>query len=257
MNRSEQVFEFKDEFDHITKKIENKEHMALVRWGDGEYFLLKESSLSPASVDKWGWSGGPSNAKEDILKSFALEEPNFYHGITCEDWSFRYNNEAINYMLSNIKQPIEYITYASIFIDDNYKHFKKWFKTLEKHEIIFIINEGFTHPFGDDTAETYYLPDDLVNLYETQRDTYIAKYTEIAKKHKDRIFFFAGGPVAKSLIYHMWLANPLNTYIDVGSAIDQFTKGKKTRAYQYLNTKESVRRGKPFTRSSIGNVSFL
>jgi hypothetical protein len=259
MSRDTQVFEFKKEFDFLTKKIENKQHMAFVRWGDGEYFLLKESNLFPVSHDKWKWKGGPSKTKTEILKSFDLQEPEFYHGITCEEWSFRYDNEAMNYFLQKIKQPIEYITYASLFIDDNYKYFRSWFETLHDHDIIFVMNKCCAHPFGKSAseAETHYLPDDLVNLFETEGDTMVAKYKAIAKQHTNRVFFFAGGPVAKVLIYHMWLTNPKNTYIDVGSAIDMYTKGKKTRLYQHDTSKETVRKGREFTRRANGVVRFL
>ena len=41
----------------------------------------------------------------------------------------------------------------------------------------------------------------------------------------------AVGPMANALVLAGWEANPLNLYVDVGSALDEVLKGERTRPY--------------------------
>jgi len=59
------------------------------------------------------------------------------------------------------------------------------------------------------------------------------------KNTQDELFFFAAGPISEIMIDVLYKTNPNNQYIDVGSSIDEFVHGKKTRPYMQSGTNYS------------------
>ena len=53
-----------------------------------------------------------------------------------------------------------------------------------------------------------------------------------AKDVEGALFLFAGGPLGNILSYKLHQANPLNTYIDIGSTISPWVVGNN-REYHY------------------------
>ncbi len=53
-----------------------------------------------------------------------------------------------------------------------------------------------------------------------------------AKSLNNTIFFIAAGPLSEVLINVMWNVNSNNTYVDVGSSLDEYLYMTKTRPYQ-------------------------
>ena len=54
----------------------------------------------------------------------------------------------------------------------------------------------------------------------------------MAKKYNNTLFVVCAGPVGDMIVYEGWKENNTNSYIDFGSAFDEFLFGKKTREYQ-------------------------
>ena len=49
--------------------------------------------------------------------------------------------------------------------------------------------------------------------------------------YKNHIFLFSGGPISKILIANAWDQHPFNSYIDIGSSLDYYSKGSSNREY--------------------------
>ena len=80
----------------------------------------------------------------------------------------------------------------------------------------------------------------MVNKWDTQYQAYFNKLDKIAKQYINTIFLISAGPLSEVFIHKLYLVNPQNKYIDVGSSIDKYVKNKVTRDYQtntYDNTK--------------------
>ena len=51
------------------------------------------------------------------------------------------------------------------------------------------------------------------------------------KDKQNELFFISCGPISEIIIHKLYESNPNNTYVDVGSSIDEFVHGYKTRPY--------------------------
>jgi hypothetical protein len=54
------------------------------------------------------------------------------------------------------------------------------------------------------------------------------------------MFLVSAGPLSEVFIHQLYLSNPNNIYIDVGSSIDVFTKNKYTREYQFKRSENTL-----------------
>ena len=58
-------------------------------------------------------------------------------------------------------------------------------------------------------------------------DTLLKKFKDI----KNELFFISCGPVSEIIINKLYTNNPYNSYVDVGSSIDEYVHSKITRPY--------------------------
>ena len=76
------------------------------------------------------------------------------------------------------------------------------------------------------------LPGDGVRWWEREGARAGAWFAALARAHAaGQLFLLAVGPMANALVLAGWEANPLNLYVDVGSALDEVLKGERTRPY--------------------------
>lgn len=68
------------------------------------------------------------------------------------------------------------------------------------------------------------------------------------KYPSETLFIISLGPVAKIFAHQMWLANPKNMYIDVGSAVDGYVKGRNSRPYADPNSPYSKKICSPYRK---------
>jgi hypothetical protein len=71
----------------------------------------------------------------------------------------------------------------------------------------------------------------LVNTWDKDADGTIQDVLDFTRDLSGQLVLFSAGPVAKVLVAKAWAANPKNIYLDVGAALDMWTKGKTTRHY--------------------------
>jgi Asp-tRNA(Asn)/Glu-tRNA(Gln) amidotransferase A subunit family amidase len=101
--------------------------------------------------------------------------------------------------------------------------------------------EPVSFEYLDYVVPTYYiLTMDFVSLRKLYDKEYCDKLviltSEIIEKYSsmtNQLFFISCGPISEIIIDVLYKANPNNTYIDVGSSIDEFVHGYKTRPYMY------------------------
>ena len=63
---------------------------------------------------------------------------------------------------------------------------------------------------------------------------------EFGKKYTNTLFLISAGPLSEVFIHKLYLSNPNNIYIDVGSSIDMFTKNIYTREYQFKRSENTI-----------------
>ncbi|MEX2118242.1 MAG: glycosyltransferase [Pirellulales bacterium] len=185
---------------------------AFARFADGERAICTQQPVD--GQDGWSYPGGPSPLAQDLLAALSFSDPDYYLGISdgCCD------AEARDWYLQRIKVPLEQVTFSNIFVNGNYRRFQ----ALDLSGMAIVASEG------GDYSVPYNLLDAAFDL-----DELVDRLTRL-----DRPILVSAGPLSCVIIHKYWMrAARRRVIIDVGSAIDERTKRKKTRMYQHPGTR--------------------
>ena len=189
---------------------------AFVRFGDGERAICSGSAVT--AQDGWSYPGGPSQFAAELNAALRFNDPGYYLGLSdaCCD---RASHE---WYLGQITAPLSQVTFANIFVNGNYHRFRQ----LDLGDCALVASSG-----GD-----YWVPE---NILESNFN--LDKLVERLLSVK-RPILVSAGPAACIIVHKYWQrAKPeqRQVIVDVGSAIDELTKGHKTRQYQVPGTRNA------------------
>ncbi len=186
---------------------------AFARFADGERAIcMGEPIVVPR--DGWAYRGGPSRFADDLNASLTCTDPDFYYGISdgCCDLPAR------DWYLQRLRVPMEQVTFSNIFVNWNYRRFRQF----DLRGTAIVASRG-----GDFTV-----PEDVLSQ-SFDIDGLVAQLLSV-----DRPILVAAGPASEIIIHKYWQrATRKQTIVDVGSSIDEWTKGVKTRPYQQSGTR--------------------
>jgi Glycosyl transferase family 2 len=231
-NKSEFIKTYDNCLDYFLNKIKNGYPFSLSRFADGEYYVLENMPLT--NIDNWTFSTG-SILCDHLNDSLKMIQTNFFYGIS----GLTDNESMCNYYYSKIVNQHN-ITYANIFVNQNFHKWKSFLESTlmncvlissshsDKIGAISVIEHVPIHPF-------------LVNIWDTKCQEYFDIMAALGKKYTGTLFLISAGPISCIFIQKLYQANPNNTYIDVGSSIDVYTKNTYTREYQYNINKNGVK----------------
>jgi len=180
---------------------------AFVRFADGELAICQGRPIE-AAQDGWSYDGRASQFADDLNAALTYAAPDYYVGISdgCCD------RPARDWYLDRLNVPLEQVTFANIFVNGNYRRFRK----LDLSGTALVSCRG-----GDFT-----IPEDLINS-DFGLDELVDRLLTV-----DRPIVVAAGPAACVLIHKYWLRpGQKQTIVDIGSALDEFIKGRRTRRY--------------------------
>lgn len=227
--------EFQATLNRYLDKITAREPFAFYRYADGELALMHGKPIGAdtqaSRVDHWQAPNRMTLLGQDLRKILSVQDRCFHFAIPCVCCDKEGHDELRNIISSPNVIP------ANLFINANYKFFLSFLLNIKNLPISVVINETANEwrlPFPVTSKMT--VPYDCVNYYETHKTDILGKAREFAKSMKFQVVFVSSGPMSEILIFHMWNANPYNTYVDVGSALDIFIFNKPTRPYMDLNT---------------------
>ena len=115
---------FEREFYMIWENIKNKKPMCFARYADGEVCLMTGKKIGNNSqafqVDNWKYEqDGISEMGKELLLTLKNTDPFYYYAISCNCCDPVGNR----WLLGNINQSSEYITFANLWINGNYNKF--------------------------------------------------------------------------------------------------------------------------------------
>jgi GT2 family glycosyltransferase len=187
---------------------------AFTRFADGERAICMGRPIDGA--DGWRYAGGSSPLQEALLAALRFNDPDYYVGISdgCCD------PEAKAWYLREIRVPLSQVTFSNIFVNGNYSRFRQ----LDLSDAAVVASEGGDHWVPADVWNTRFDIDHLVErLLGVKRPILVS-----------------AGPASCVIIHRYWQrATPdqRQVIVDIGSAIDERTKGRKTRQYQIPGTR--------------------
>ena len=210
------------DFNYFLDKIRNNIAFALIRPADGEYHILQNNTLT--NIDNWTFI---QNGKlhNDLNNAIHLSsKKNCYVGIPCGCCNLNMGK----WYIETFKLHPLYTTFANVFVNKNWKN---WINFLINEKIPFTFIGPYNLPNTFLVQNYINIPLYLVNEWDSKGDEYLSNILNEVTKCKNRLFLFSGGPISKILVSQAWNKHPYNIYLDVGSSLDNFTKGSSNREY--------------------------
>lgn len=229
LNPEQQEWSLRQFFDHYTKKIENKEPFAFVRWGDGEIAVALGHAVGEQSLvnqnQEWVFkSGGETKLGNALRSSLEVQGPDVHYGIPCRCCAAQWEHEI---MANNV--PNSPIVPNTIFGNAAYHWFIDWIKTLDSKGVTVSLVANYLgmanidkYPFK--VSRFHPAPSNCIEEFEKDGDKLVEDVENFAKSINGHFVMVAAGPMSEVFITKMWQANPRNIYFDVGSSLDVYTK---------------------------------
>ena len=141
-------------------------------------------------------------------------DPGWFVGISAEE----HHGGTHHWLLDQVPVPLQQVTFAELWIFGNYTKVTCW--DLRPFDLVHQNADGWMRLPGD-AVRLDWDPKPLVN--------------ELLEGDKTRRpILVSGGPVAKKVILDYWAASlDRRVIIDIGSAIDERTRHRRTRRYQH------------------------
>jgi hypothetical protein len=138
--------------------------------------------------------------------------------------------------MDRIKSEKENITFANLWINSNYQQMKEFYTNLDKECFVICNHRADINNFPFKIKELFPFPDNCIEFWESSGSEYVSNITQKIQELNNETFFISAGPISEIIIHRLYSFNPNNQYIDVGSSMDEFVHGKKTRPYMEPNS---------------------
>lgn len=228
---------FFNDFEFYTQLINSNENFAYSRYADGEVLLMLGNSVSVNTqayqVDKWSSPDYLTNAGKSLLETLNHTEENYHYAISSKSD----NIDDYNFLIQKINN--KNITFANLWINANYQKMFNFYNSLKKDVILICNYRAKKENFPFNVNNIIPFPDDCVTYWENNSDNFINELFKNVDGVNNQTFFISAGPISEIIIHKLYENNPDNQYIDVGSSIDEFIHGHKTRPYMYIDTQYS------------------
>ena len=218
----------------FNRKLKQGENFSLVRFGDGEMFVINGDSID-CSNKCYGEHKYTRNNKEDeahreILKqSLLFKNKQYFVGLPCRCCV---GDERCDQLRKQSQQDETNLTWANIFVNANYTTFLEFTVPLFQSRTINIVCRA--------QANIKNLPFAVSKDFRVGANAWVADYDRLLDEMMDyissnnienEVFIFCAGVLSNMLIYQLTKAFPKNTYINLGSALDVMMGLGKTRRY--------------------------
>ena len=216
-----------DHLKTILEKIQSRTPFGLIRPSDGERIVLLNQEIT--NCDHWTFREGGSLQK-DLLQAIQTVNPNLYIGIPCNTCKLPWNctEEIYSDFVDRFRVPLAQRTYANIFGNSNWTTFAQFIKGYSRG--FFCITSG-SLTCELPVKEVFRIHDKLVNSWDEQGASVTQRLLAFVKRKRGELFLFSAGPLSKVWIPLCMAENPTNMYVDVGGALDIYTKGVSSRFY--------------------------
>jgi hypothetical protein len=227
---------FFTDFVKFTEKIKNGDNFAYARYADGEVLLMKGNEVGQNTqafkIDNWSSPNKLTSVGNELIDSLMHTEPNYYYAIS----SVSDNISDHRFLMDRIKSEKENITFANLWINSNYQQMKEFYTNIDKECFVICNHRANINNFPFKIKELFPFPDNCIEFWESSGSEYISNITQKLQELNNETFFISAGPISEIIIHRLYSFNPNNQYIDVGSSMDEFVHGKKTRPYMEPNS---------------------
>lgn len=227
--------DFNSDFEYFYNLLNSDVNFAYARYADGEVALMKGNPVGVGSqafhVDKWESPQGLTDVGKELLITLEHKESNYYYAIS----SYSDCESDYHFLASRIKNQSN-ITFANLWINANYQKMKAFYHNFAKETYLICNQKAKKEAFPFSVAEIFPFPDNCIHYWNEYGEDYMTQLLNYVEQINSKTFFISCGPISEIIIHRLYTANPNNQYVDVGSSIDEFVHGYKTRPYMDVNS---------------------
>jgi len=220
---------FDNDFDVIKEFVKRKKKFSFGKFADGEIAIMKKIKIR--NIDNWLFEPDKDDTFSNMLyDSLSYSEDGYHIGISCPCCDMN----GYIWLKSNFKLDYKNVTFANIFVNNNYPKFKTELLPLfnEFDNIIFVGNRNSNLEKVSEVLnfKTFYGVGP--EAFKTDLGLIDVLTKRIKNENtKDALFLFSAGPLGNVLSHKLWEFSKDNTYIDIGSTMNTWT-GLNLRDYQ-------------------------
>ena len=203
---------FNEDLQKILTLLQKNINFSFSKYADGEYAILRNEYIR--NCDNWVFN--PETDKkyfDELMWSFTFNDPGYYVGISCPCCV---PDEHVKWMRETITVDDNHLTWANLFVNNNYIDFKNLFiPEFGKHDIILVANESAT------ISNLPFKIEEHIKVSGTAwKDNFNLINDLTERGYNNKLFLFAAGPLGNMLSARMWKQNKNNTYLDIGSTLN-------------------------------------
>lgn len=232
---------FREEFSYFLDKFKSKNNFNLLRFSDGEMFLLqnKEIILKSETIkvqdvveSKDGWYSDNNIPRPDydqkhfhpikhslfrdsLVNSFLYNSSNFYRGISCKCCV---GDISWDWQMKNLDGDSDTLTWSNLFLNSNYPLFlKEFYPEIIKRKAYFIGNEQAKTSSLPWVKKHFKVGVDIFSNYQKYIDEVKSFISE--NNVNNEVFLFSASSLSNVMQYELHKSFPNNTYIDIGTTL--------------------------------------
>ena len=225
---------FREELLRFQRKLAAHEPFALARFGDGEMVIVMGEHPHRArrmpGTDYGYIPGDPAYAapRRLLIDSLHYRAESYYAGICCPHCI---GDDDFEWLRVQSGQDDAHLTYATVYFYDNYPHYVREVVPLyAEYEVVLVCSRD---------ADVSRLPFPVHRTVPVGRDAWVRELATIDELRRDvvhrsgALVLLCAGPLANILAHQLHRVAPQNTYLDLGSSLDQwlFRTEVPTRRY--------------------------
>lgn len=219
---------FSEEISKLFVKLKNKELFSFSKFADGEWMMMQNI---PLDNKEFTYTTNDEFYKNKLIESFKFKDDGYIVGVSCPCCQGQNHFDMVNFSEQNESN----LTYANIFVNDNYGFYKDNF--LEEFK------NWDVHLVANKNAKIEKIPFKVEKFYPVENTAWRYNYgliDEIKSLNlKGKLFLFACGPFGNMLAHQLWENNKNNTYIDIGSTLNPWLQSEGFKR-DYYNDNNSA-----------------
>lgn len=207
---------FSEEIHKLFRKFQSGKPFAFSKYADGEWAIIAKDYLNNGEFEFSPQT--PDFFRQKLIESIQFKDPEYYIGTCCPCC----NGDRAQKMREFSGQDEDHMTFANVFVNDNYPVYKETFlKEYATRDIHLVANSNSR--VGD-------LPFRVEKFYPIGFNAWLNNYDFIdfikQKNVSNKTFLFCAGPFGNLLAHQLFQDNKRNTYLDIGSTLNPWLRSE-------------------------------
>ena len=216
---------FSHEIIKMYQRLKACEPFAFSKYADGEWAVIKGETVSNGEFH-YECTPATEPYRRKLIESFQYKHPRYYVGVSCECCQGAAHREMVKFSGNTESN----LTFANLFVNSNYRFFlQNFIPQFSKFPVHLVANFN---------AKVDSLPFKLEKFYPVGATAFITDYALVEQIKTEntcgRLFLFCAGPFGNILSHQLWVANPNNIYLDIGSTLNPWLQSEGFKRDYYI-----------------------